>query len=55
MGQEGGMKMEREFWDLLLAGLSSSDLDWLMIRIERRRACLHPEKVMRKTIIRKEL
>ena len=46
--------MERDFWDLLLQGLSSSDLDWLKIRIERRQASMHPEIIARKTIIRKQ-
>ena len=46
--------MERDFWDLLLAGLNSADLDWLKIRIERRQASLHPEIIARKIIIRKE-
>ena len=46
--------MDRNFWDLLIAGLGSSDLDWLKIRIERRQASLHPEKIARRTIIRKQ-
>jgi hypothetical protein len=48
------MAIEREFWDLLIAGLGSSDLDWLKTRIERRQASLHPEIIARKTIIRKQ-
>lgn len=46
--------MERDFWDLLIAGLSLSDLEWLEIRIKRRQASMHPEKIARKTIIRKQ-
>lgn len=46
--------MERDFWDLLLQGLSSSDLDWLKIRIEHRQASMRPEIIARKTIIRKQ-
>jgi hypothetical protein len=47
-------EMDIHFWDQLIAGLDSSDLDWLKIRIERRQASLRPEIIVRKTIIRKE-
>jgi hypothetical protein len=46
--------MDIDFWDSLIAGLDLSDLDWLEIRIQRRKASLHPEIVARKTIIRKQ-
>jgi len=45
--------MDIDFWDELIAGLSASDLDWLAARIQRRQASLHPEIIVRKTIIRK--
>ena len=45
--------MDTDFWDELIAGLSAADLDWLMLRIKRRKESLHPEKVARKIIIRK--
>jgi hypothetical protein len=43
-----------DFWDELLAGLGYSDLEWLEIRIRRRKESLHPERVTRKIIIRKQ-
>lgn len=46
--------MDITFWDELIAGLSLSDLDWLAVRIQRRKASLHPEIIARKTIIRKQ-
>jgi hypothetical protein len=45
--------METDFWDELIAGLSASDLDLLIVRIQRRKASLHPEKIAREIIIRK--
>ena len=45
--------MDTAFWDELLQGLNASDLDWLEIRIKRRKESMHPEKIVRKTIIRK--
>jgi hypothetical protein len=47
------MTMDTTFWDELIAGLDASDLDWLITRIRRRKASLHPEKIARKTIIKK--
>ena len=47
-------EMDRTFWDLLLQGLNISDLEWLEIRIKRRKESMHPEKIARKTIIRKQ-
>lgn len=46
--------MDVNFWDELIGGLDVTDLEWLMLRIRRRRDSLHPEKIARKTIIRKE-
>jgi hypothetical protein len=46
--------MERDFWDLLIQGLGFSDLEWLEVRIKRRKESMHPEIIVRKTIIRKE-
>jgi hypothetical protein len=46
--------MDRTFWDLLIAGLNISDLEWLEIVIRRRKESLHPEIIARKTIIRKQ-
>lgn len=45
--------MDTGFWDELLQGLELCDLEWLEIRIRRRKAALHPERIERKTIIRK--
>jgi hypothetical protein len=46
--------MEKYFWDLLIQGLGVSDLEWLEIRIKRRKESLHPGIIGRKTIIKKE-
>ena len=45
--------MDSDFWDEVLAGLSLSDLDWLEIRIRRRKESMKPEIIARKIIIRK--
>lgn len=45
--------MDIDFWDELIAGLDVAELDWLSMRIRRRRASLHPEITIRKTVIRK--
>jgi hypothetical protein len=45
--------MDTDFWDEVLAGLSLSDLEWLEIRIRRRKESMRPEIIVRKTIIRK--
>jgi hypothetical protein len=47
------MGMDVNFWDELIGGLDATDLEWLMLRIQRRRDSLHPEKIARKIIIRK--
>ncbi len=46
--------MDITFWDSLISGLSYSDLEWLEIRIARRKKGMHPEIIARKIIIRKE-
>ena len=45
--------MDTDFWDELIAGLDASELEWLMLRVRRRRESFHPEKIARKIIIRK--
>jgi hypothetical protein len=45
--------MDINLWDELIAGLSAPDLEWLMMRVRRRRESLHPELIARKAIIRK--
>lgn len=46
--------MDIDFWDSLIAGLNQSELDWLEIRIRRRKESLKPEIIARRTIIRKQ-
>jgi hypothetical protein len=45
--------MDTGFWDELLAGLDYADLEWLELRIQRRKMPLQSEIIARKTIIRK--
>jgi hypothetical protein len=46
--------MDIDFWDEVLAGLTLSDLEWLEIRIRRRKESMRPEITARKIIIRKQ-
>jgi hypothetical protein len=48
------MSMDSSFWEALLQGLSSADLDWLAARIQARKASMHPEIIARRAIIRKQ-
>jgi len=48
------MSADLEFLDELIAGMDAATLDWLQIRIARRLACMRPEIVARRTIIRKQ-
>ena len=47
------MSADLAFLDEIILGLDISDLEWLEIRIKRRKESMHPEKIVRKTIIRK--
>lgn len=47
------MSADLEFLDKLIAGMDAATLDWLQIRIARRLACMRPEIVERRAIIRK--
>jgi len=46
--------MDIDFWDSLLQTLSFPELDWLEIRIKRRKASMRPDIIVRKTIITKK-
>jgi len=43
-----------DFWDELLQRMTISELEWLEIRIRRRKESMHPELTARKIVIRKE-
>jgi hypothetical protein len=45
--------MDTYFWDEVLQGLTLADLEWLEIRIRRRKESMKPEITARKIIIRK--
>ena len=47
------MSADLAFLEEIILGLDLSDLEWLEIRIKRRKESMHPEKIVRKTIIRK--
>jgi len=43
-----------DFWDELLQRLTFSELEWLEIRIRRRKESMHPEITARKNFICKK-
>jgi len=45
--------MDVNFWDELLQSLEYADLEWLEIRIRRRKASMHPERTAKRALIRK--
>ena len=47
------MSTDLDFLDALLRGLDDASLDWAEVRIKRIKESRHPEKIARKTIIRK--
>ena len=47
------MSADLDFLDELIGGMDAATLNWLQIRIARRLACMRPEIVERRTIIRK--
>jgi len=48
------MSADLDFLDELFHGLSLSEIDWAIARLNRIKAAIHPEKIARKTIIRKQ-
>lgn len=48
------MSADLAFLDTLLRGLDDAVLDWAEVRIKRIKESRHPEKIARKTIIRKQ-
>lgn len=48
------MSADLDFLDELFHGLSLSEIDWAIARLNRIKAAMHPEKIARKTIIRKQ-
>ena len=47
------MSADLDFLDEIFQGLSASEIDWSIARLERIKAAMHPEKIARKIIIRK--
>ena len=47
------MSADLAFLDEIVLGLDLSDLEWLEIRIKRRKESMNPKTIVRKTIIRK--
>ena len=47
------MSADLAFLDEIILGLDISDLEWLEIRIKRRKESMNPKIIARKTIIRK--
>ena len=47
------MSADLTFLDEIIQGLDIGTLEWLEIRIARRKATMHPEIIVRRTIIRK--
>lgn len=48
------MSADLDFLGELLQGLDDASLEWVAIRIQRILESRHPEKIARKTIIRKQ-
>jgi len=44
--------MDADFWDEILQRLEYSDLEWLEIRIRRRKTSMHPERTARRALIK---
>lgn len=47
--------MDTDFWEEVIQQSSEEDLDWLAIRIRRRKESLHPEITAHRAIIRQKL